>query len=94
MSKIALILWKTLYYLLQVAVRMSAKKRLKKRLKVQKEHPERWRERLGETNQIRPHGELIWLHAVGLGEVMALRGLISIILQNQPNVNFLVTSGT
>ena len=51
------------------------------RLRAQKEHPKRWKERLGETNQVRPTGELIWLHAVGLGEVMALRGLIDIILQ-------------
>ena len=94
LSKIALIFWKTLYYLIQFALRISAKKILKKRLRVEKEHPERWRERLGETNRTRPHGELIWLHAVGLGEVMALRGLISIILQNRPNINFLVTSGT
>ena len=64
------------------------------RLRAQKEHPTRWRERLGETNQVRPTGELIWLHAVGLGEVMALRGLIDIILQNKPDINFLVTSGT
>ena len=94
LSKTALILWKTLYYLLQFALRISAKKILKKRLRMQKEHPERWREKLGETNRIRPQGELIWLHAVGLGEVMALRGLISIISHNKPNINFLVTSGT
>jgi 3-deoxy-D-manno-octulosonic-acid transferase len=94
LSKTALILWKTLYYLLQFSLRISAKKILKKRLRMQKEHPERWREKLGETNRIRPQGELIWLHGVGLGEVMALRGLISIISQNKPNINFLVTSGT
>ena len=64
------------------------------RLKAQKEHPKRWKERLGETDQVRPKGELIWLHAVGLGEVMALRALIDIILQNKPDINFLVTSGT
>ena len=41
-----------------------------------KEHPTRWREKLGKPNLARPSGKLIWLHAGGLGEVLALRGLI------------------
>ena len=89
-----LIFWQIFYYLIQLALHIFADKVLKMRLRAQKEHPTRWRERLGETNQVRPTGELIWLHAVGLGEVMALRGLIDIILQNKPDINFLVTSGT
>ncbi len=92
--KPTLIFWQIFYYLIQVALRISADKILKMRLRAQKEHPKRWKERLGETNQVRPTGELIWLHAVGLGEVMALRALIDIILQNKPDVNFLVTSST
>ncbi len=92
--KLTLIFWQIFYYLIQIALRISAVKILKMRLKAQKEHPTRWKERLGETNQVRPTGELIWLHAVGLGEVMALRGLINIILQTKPDVNFLVTSST
>ena len=92
--KPTLIFWQIFYYLIQFALHIFADKILKMRLRAQKEHPTRWRERLGETNQVRPTGELIWLHAVGLGEVMALRGLIDIILQNKPDINFLVTSGT
>ena len=92
--KPTLIFWQIFYYLIQLALHICADKVLKMRLRAQKEHPTRWRERLGETNQVRPTGELIWLHAVGLGEVMALRGLIDIILQNKPDINFLVTSGT
>jgi len=92
--KLMVILWQTFYHLLQFALRISAEIILKRRLRGQKEHPLRWRERLGETNQVRPQGKLIWLHAVGLGEVMALRGLIDIILQIKPDCNFLVTSGT
>lgn len=92
--KPTLIFWQIFYYLIQIALHIFADKILKMRLRAQKEHPTRWRERLGETNQVRPTGELIWLHAVGLGEVMALRGLIDIILQNKPDINFLVTSGT
>ena len=94
LRKLAVIFWQTFYHLLQFALRISADIILKRRLRAQKEHPLRWRERLGETNQVRPQGKLIWLHAVGLGEVMALRGLIDIILQIKPDCNFLVTSGT
>ena len=76
LKKLAVIFWQTLYNLLQFALRISADIILKRRLRAQKEHPLRWRERLGETNQVRPQGQLIWLHAVGLGEVMALRCLL------------------
>ena len=94
LRKLAVIFWQTFYHLLQFALRISVGLILKRRLRAQKEHPLRWRERLGETNQVRPQGKLIWLHAVGLGEVMALRGLIDIMLQTKPECNFLVTSGT
>ena len=50
---------------------------LGRRLRQGREDAARWREKLGETDAPRPDGRLIWLHAVGLGEVMALRGLIA-----------------
>ena len=59
-----------------------------------KEHPTRWREKLGKPNLARPSGKLIWLHAVGLGEVLALRGLIEELHKNKEELNFLVTSST
>jgi 3-deoxy-D-manno-octulosonic-acid transferase len=65
---------------------------LRRRLKRGKEDPERWREKLGEASLQRPDGPLIWLHAVGLGEVMALRGLIAAVGQVRPDLSFLVTS--
>ena len=65
---------------------------LRRRLRRGKEDPTRWREKLGEASFPRPDGDLIWLHAVGLGEVMALRGLINAIGQAQPDLSFLVTS--
>ena len=49
---------------------------LKKRVRRGKEHPERWREKQGFASAQRLSGKLIWLNAVGLGEVLALRGLI------------------
>ena len=51
-------------------------------------------ERYGIATHARPEGPLIWLHAVGLGEVMALRGMIPILSQHCPDAHFLVTSGT
>ena len=64
------------------------------RLYVAKEHPTRWREKLGKPNVARPSGKLIWLHAVGLGEVLALRGLIDELHKKDQKLNFLVTSST
>ena len=67
---------------------------LKKRVRRGKEHPERWREKQGFTSAKRPSGKLIWLNAVGLGEVMALRGLIIALHSHDPESHFLVTSST
>ena len=67
---------------------------LRRRLKRGKENPERWREKLGEPTLTRPDGPLIWLHAVGLGEILALRGMIDLLTHRHPEAHFLVTSGT
>lgn len=67
---------------------------LRRRLKRGKEDPDRWREKLGEASIARPPGRLVWLHAVGLGEVLALRGLIVGLAKREPDLNFLVTSAT
>lgn len=67
---------------------------LKKRLAKGRELPDRWREKLGEATLPRPEGRLVWLHAVGLGETMALRGMIRALAHQAPDLQFLVTSGT
>ncbi len=67
---------------------------LNRRLAKGKEHPTRCQEKLGEGLAPRPDGPLIWLNAVGLGEVMSLRGLIERISAARPDVSFLVTSTT
>lgn len=67
---------------------------LRRRLARGKEHPLRWREKLGLASAPRPPGRLIWLHAVGLGEVLALRGIIRKLSQHDPDLSFLVTSST
>ncbi|MCL7409089.1 3-deoxy-D-manno-octulosonic acid transferase [Marivivens donghaensis] len=65
---------------------------LKRRLKRGKEHPTRWREKLGYPSAHRPNGPLIWMHGVGVGEVMALRGLILMMREMRSDLQFLVTS--
>lgn len=65
---------------------------LRYRLGRGKEDPARWREKLGEPAVARPPGRLAWLHAVGLGEVLALRGLIAEMADRAPDLSFLVTS--
>ena len=67
---------------------------LKRRLSRGKELPSRWREKLGYASLTRPNARLVWLHAVGLGEVLALRGLIAELARQAPDLHFLVTSGT
>jgi 3-deoxy-D-manno-octulosonic-acid transferase len=75
------------------AIPLVAPGHLKRRLDRGKELPDRWREKLGEPTAPRPGGPVIWLHAVGLGEVLALRGLIAAMAAH-PEVGFLVTSTT
>jgi len=67
---------------------------LRRRLKRGKEDARRWREKLGQASSVRPSGKLIWINAVGLGEVLSLRGLIAEILQADNSVSILVTSTT
>ncbi len=74
------------------AVSPLAEPLLRRRLARGKEDPARWREKLGEATAARPPGRLAWLHAVGLGEVLALRGLIAEMAERAPDLSFLVTS--
>ena len=67
---------------------------VKRRLQKEKEDANRVSERYGVPTHARPEGPLIWLHAIGLGEVMALRGMIPILSKHRPDAHFLVTSGT
>ncbi len=83
-----------LYIRLTTLLRPLVLWNVKRRLKKGKEDANRVSERYGIPTHARPEGPLIWLHAVGLGEVMALRGMIPILSQHCPDAHFLVTSGT
>ena len=67
---------------------------LRSRLRKGKEHPDRWREKLALNLAPRPSGPLVWLNAVGLGEVLSLRGLIESLGKQRSDLTFLVTSTT
>jgi len=80
------------YLLASRAIPLLAPALLRRRLARGKEDPQRWREKLGVPGLPRPEGTVIWLHAVGLGEVLALRGLIAQMAGLAPEAQFLVTS--
>lgn len=67
---------------------------LYKRAKNGKEDIERIDERRGIPSIPRPKGQLVWLHAASVGEAQSTLILIQRIKQTDPNINFLVTSGT
>ncbi|WP_455478907.1 lipid IV(A) 3-deoxy-D-manno-octulosonic acid transferase [Bartonella sp. B10] len=57
-----------------------------------KEERGRQKERLGQSRQMRPQGPLIWLHAAGVSETLALVSLINYILSLK--INILLTTDT
>lgn len=71
-----------------------ARRHLQKRLARGKEDPARWREKLGEASAPRPDGPLIWMHAVGVGEVLALPGLVVRLRARLPGAVVLLTSSS
>ncbi len=71
-----------------------AERWLRHRLNKGKEHPDRWREKLGHSSAKRPNGPLIWMHAASVGESVALLDLIGELLEQRSDANVLVTSGT
>ncbi|WP_019954725.1 3-deoxy-D-manno-octulosonic acid transferase [Yoonia vestfoldensis] len=67
---------------------------LARRRKRGKEHATRWIEKQGRGLAPRPTGRLVWINAVGLGEILSLRGLIARMAAAAPDLHFLVTSTT
>lgn len=88
MSRAALHAYRLGSHLLPLAAPLVLRRRLARGI----EDPTRWREKLGHPGQPRPAGVLIWLNAVGLGEVLALRGLVAEMARQAPAARFLITS--
>ena len=80
------------YLRLAPLIRLFARRHLEKRLIRGKEDALRYREKLGLTDAVRPDGALVWMHAVGVGELLALPALIREMLRLDPDLNFLLTS--
>lgn len=87
-------IWLFGYRCITWGMSLFATQHLKKRVARGKEDPIRWPEKQGHATCSRPQGRLVWLHAVGLGEVLALRGVIDGIGEARPDVSILVTSST
>lgn len=59
-----------------------------------KENKTRFRERLGFPNKSRPEGKLIWMHGASVGECLSMLPLIKRLLELDPALHIMVTSGT
>ncbi|MBN9247486.1 MAG: DUF374 domain-containing protein [Hyphomicrobium sp.] len=59
-----------------------------------KEDPSRRGERLGFAGQPRPEGQVVWIHAASVGETNAILPLIDSLLDANPHIHVLLTTGT
>lgn len=64
------------------------------RLFAKKEDPAHFFERLGFSKKKRPQGNLVWIHAVSVGESLAALPLINALLNKNTELHILVTTGT
>lgn len=59
-----------------------------------KEDAARRNERFGIASVSRPDGQMVWVHAASVGETNAVLPLISRLLRDRPQLNFVLTTGT
>ncbi len=76
------------------ALRAVAPLLLKYRERQGKEDPQRRSERLGQATKKRPESPLAWVHAASVGETNAVLPLIEGLLDAEPALHVLLTTGT
>lgn len=59
-----------------------------------KEDSRRFPERLGRNLPPRPAGQLVWMHGASVGECLSMLPLIKKMLEKNPDMHIMVTSGT
>ena len=67
---------------------------LSHRMRKGKEDPERLNERMGLPTMPRPVGPLAWMHVASVGEAQSILSLIHLMLDQNPQLNVMVTSVT
>ncbi|MBU0800916.1 MAG: 3-deoxy-D-manno-octulosonic acid transferase [Alphaproteobacteria bacterium] len=67
---------------------------LARRARASKEDPARLPERMGTASLPRPAGKLVWLHAASVGEAQSALILLDALLERDPSLHVLVTTGT
>ncbi len=77
-----------------IIARLGAPFLISKRLKKGLEHPTRYTERYGVSDQARPEGELIWFHGASVGESLSILPLIEKMTVKKPDAYFLITTTT
>ncbi|WP_372840239.1 3-deoxy-D-manno-octulosonic acid transferase [Phaeovulum sp.] len=67
---------------------------LARRAATGREDPQRWREKLGVAGAVRPEGQLLWLHAASVGELLSVVSLVQALAKARPGLGLLVTTST
>jgi 3-deoxy-D-manno-octulosonic-acid transferase len=84
----------TFYRLLSILLFPIMRLWLWRRKKRGKEDTGRFIERRGIASAPRPEGTLIWIHAASVGESLSVLPLMSHMLQSDPALHILITTGT
>jgi 3-deoxy-D-manno-octulosonic-acid transferase len=86
--------WAGAYRRLMTALEPFAGYILQRRVKSGKEDETRIGERKGIASLARPPGTLIWMHGASVGETSMLLPLVRRLLDDDPKLHILITSGT
>ena len=66
-----------IYYLISMLLIPFTGLYIRRRIKLDKEDPNRFRERYGKASVSREEGKLIWIHAASVGESLSILPIIN-----------------